>query len=249
MKFMWILVVFYISIKLGYIHVSAGVCGECRCIPDPIEPTFLLCEGLHVFDFPILPSSIKDKIEEIFIINTVILCLPSVSPGEFPKLGKFGERDNEFMDCVCLKRWIDIYQDTIFETSCQYDTTMITSTSYHSSQKTTPLKISTSETHPPSMDYSIVITTELPIISPNVTSPHNSTTITDTDTSTIISISLGVGGFITIFIIVISVVMSVYRAKKRTNQLRDMTFRNPIYRGCEYELREVMGGAIEEEEV
>ena len=246
MKFMCILVMICLSIE----SVSSNLCGECQCYPDTKEARVLLCEGLHVFEFPTLPMSIKNELEDILIINTMIRCLPSVSEDEFPNLNEFGERNNEFFDCECLKGWIDVYQDTIFQTSCRYTSIVSTLSSFVTRQKTSPSYTSSTTQDLVTEDYSNIVTSDLSIGFPNVTFPYdNSTTTTSTDTSLLISICLAVGGLITIFIIVISVVLSVYRAKKRANQLRDISFRNPIYRGCEYELRDFVGGAIDEEEV
>ena len=217
------------------------ICGQCLCVPDTHDVKILLCEGPHVYTFPSLPIRIKNTIREILIIHTLIRCMYPPREGEFPLLKDFGERDNELWQCTCLSQWIITYPNTTFQSSCQYTSTipptLLSSTQSHNSSK----NITTPTLH------SQTFTTQSSIIPQNVTSVyHNSTS--STVKFGVSALSLSVVGLITIFIIVISILVRMHCLKRkgrcgiRTNRLVPLSFTNPIYRGCEIELSENVGG-------
>ena len=140
---------------LFHLHYSTGVkgqCDDCWCFPD-FNPTTLYCNGLHLYDYPVLSPIISKQLHNIYIFTTNIACLPTLENSElYPSLKTFAEMDNPQWNCSCLVSWSTHLGDQVnFTTGCTHtshrpDLTE-TSTSRELSSTFSTLSISSTPLH------------------------------------------------------------------------------------------------------
>lgn len=96
-----------------------SVCDPCDCLPNDSTPRYMICQGWNVDHFPaFLSASEKASLQEIYIVETYIYCLPEFNASEYIALKEFDENRNILLHCPCLATWRvveNFYSDCNFE--------------------------------------------------------------------------------------------------------------------------------------
>lgn len=104
------------------ISVCRTCATECEFFPDDLEPTFMLCQGTDITDFPNIPEHMKQSLQRIVIADTFIRTVYTLEGKEYDSLDQFEEVDNVIFDCNSLSSWFLYQTDTAFSTDCLHIT-------------------------------------------------------------------------------------------------------------------------------
>jgi len=133
-------------------------CDPCICLPMDHPPRYLICQGHHIENYPKMLSEYEKRLlEEIYIVDTWIDCLPAIDPIEYCSLWKFGESGNISMNCTCLLTWYQIVQGENFTSVACDNMSMSTSLSSPLSLSSSPLVTTSTALHTSSSN---VVTTD-----------------------------------------------------------------------------------------
>ena len=141
-------------------------CQPCKCFPSMDTATLMLCQGGHIFNFPLyLDKHEKEHLKEIYITETYINCMPIFTEYEYKNMHTFGESNNPLLNCSCLFSWWEYFPPSNFSSDCDYEsvtemtvpspskslTTTMTSTQVYNYTRGTILTdaIQSSSTSPP----------------------------------------------------------------------------------------------------
>jgi len=119
--------------------IIKGSCEPCDCFPRIEEPKYLVCQGFHIQMFPpYLTQYEKTFLQEIYLTETYITCIPPISSGEYLSLIRFGESHNALLNCSCLTTWWEHIDENEFTSDCTFTSvTDIISSSPHMIYQTT----------------------------------------------------------------------------------------------------------------
>ena len=113
-------------------------CSPCQCLPSESEAKYLLCQGWKVSEFPPLLSQWEKMwLEEIYLVETLITCLPTFIEEDYNSLETFDAYSNDFLNCSCLHSWRNV---KTFNSECTFEndtTTAATNTATSSSKPVT----------------------------------------------------------------------------------------------------------------
>ena len=159
---MYLITVLFVLSLMDFQNGYVRGCSPCFCYTDMDKLTVVLCEGVDVVEFPILPPGIVTSVAEIHISNTLIQCLPIETSSQYSQLKVMSETDNIFWQCTCMDMWISSLPNELDYVSEKCD--KYSSSSYVTT--TTPI----TSTHTPTL-----ITSQQAgenVTTPSLTTPH-----------------------------------------------------------------------------
>ena len=108
----------FIILRFMSVQVKSS-CDPCDCLPNDRAPRYMICQGWIVDQYPpFLSVSEKATLEEIYVVETYMYCLPAFNASEYIALKVFEESKNILFHCPCLETWRvveNFYSDCEFE--------------------------------------------------------------------------------------------------------------------------------------